>query len=323
LALGIRARWRAAQAAHPDSLPVRPNVVTREILSVAGAWYATGRWFLTDASAHRVHVLDRGGRLIRSIGQRGAGPGEFGEPTSVAATANFIYVAERARPFVSVFDSSGAFLRHLRVGGSCSSGAVVALAAVGADLYVLRRCLELPHRIRHQLERSLNGGPLTVWNDKVDTISLTAGKGVPLQFVVMTASTDRLIVGEGNTGCLRVYELPDGRPAGSRCFTEIARRPLPRGEHDRLTQRWRGRVDVPDSLPRFIGVSLLDHTLALQSPSSSKTASWLELPWTRSAAPPRLLGRTDLESSFLGGGMQLIAHDAAEGVRIEIVPVGR
>jgi 6-bladed beta-propeller protein len=324
LAIGIRTRWPDAQAADIEKVEaVSTAAATREILSVSSAAFVADRWFLADARAHRVHVLDAQGHLLRSMGRRGAGPGEFGQPTVVAAAANFIYVAERARAAVSVFDSSGVFLRHLHVSGKCSSGTVVALSAVATDLYVLRRCLELPVRVRYQLERSRSGGPLHVWLPLADSTTIATGQGVPIAFPVLSTRTDRLVVGEGSRGCLRVYRLHDAQLTEERCLTELARRPLPFGERDRLTRRWRGRVQVPDSLPRFIGLNLQGQTFAVQAATSTKTTSWLEFPLIRSSAPPRPLGRRDIENSFLGGNTQLIAHDDEEGVRIEIVRVGR
>jgi hypothetical protein len=123
---------------------------------------------------------------------------------------------------------------------------------------------------------------------------------------------------------LHVVALPNGQLLPRRCINELSRRALPAIERQRLEQSWRGRVAVPDSLPRVLGIALLDSTLAVQVPETMETASWLELHWmARPFERIRQLGQGQLEKSFVGQLTQLIIFDDIEGVRVQVVPLER
>jgi hypothetical protein len=324
VALVVRSRSRGA--GQPDAAVGSPNgaLFAGHVLSVESANFAAGRWYLADLRGHRVHVLDSTGMLLQSVGRQGTGPGEFRAPSLIAASAERFYVAEHSRSAISVFDSSGVFVRLLSVRGACASGRVVGLAAVQRNLYVLRRCMELPARVVYQLERSLDGSPLQVWPVIGDTLRVAADAGVPLHLPVMAASLNRLVLGEGGSGCLRLFALPQGRPIGQRCLPEVARHPMPDAERERLTKRWQGRVVVPDSLPRIRGLALIDSALVVHGVTNAEQSTWLEIPWTaQPGRAVRILGRARVANSFLGPRTQLIVWDEAEGVRIELVPIER
>ena len=78
-----------------------------------------GNLYLLDFEAHRVVVVDLRGRLVRSIGRSGEGPGEFGFlPRHLVATADGrVIVGDISghRSFL-VFDSDGDFDRNVRAG---------------------------------------------------------------------------------------------------------------------------------------------------------------------------------------------------------------
>ncbi len=55
----------------------------------------TGRIYVADSAAHQIVVLSRGGDVLVRIGRRGAGPGEFNFPVSVAIDSQGrLYVAD-------------------------------------------------------------------------------------------------------------------------------------------------------------------------------------------------------------------------------------
>ncbi len=55
---------------------------------------ARGELFVVDARAHDVKVLDRDGRLLRIIGQRGVGQGEFNYPCDIALDGDTVWIAD-------------------------------------------------------------------------------------------------------------------------------------------------------------------------------------------------------------------------------------
>jgi hypothetical protein len=80
---------------------------------------SSDRIYVADTGNDRVQIFDSGGAFINKIGTEGDGPGEFQEPVDVAVCPSSgpfpgrIYVVDRARENVQVFDSidsGGAFL---------------------------------------------------------------------------------------------------------------------------------------------------------------------------------------------------------------------
>jgi len=295
------------------------GLLVPEIRDVTDAVLGGERWYLADGKADRVHMLDRTGRYLGGFGRSGSGPGEFHGPAVLAAAAARVYVAERGRPQISVFDSAGRFLELLGVPTGCWGG-IVKMVAVGGDLYALRRCLELPERIWYRVEGSRSGGPLEVVSGVADTVVIPARGGVPMQFPLFAAGMGHLLLGDGSRLCLRVFRLPDGLFVGERCLSDVPRHPFPEQERTLAARRSRGRVTAPDSLPRAINVLLSDTTLVVQVPDGLETATWLALPLPRAAAwRGQPLGRPHVEQSFVSSRAQLVVWDEADGTRLEVV----
>ena len=287
------------------------------------AAYSAGRWYVTDPKATRVHILDSTGVLLRSIGRRGRGPGEFLTPSTIAAADNRVYVAQMTIPDVSVFDSTGKFLHFLHAEKPCGAGGVVTLAVGGGELFVLRRCLEMPRGYRLQVERA-QGDRLVVWPAIADTIRFRRPGIIPLTVPILAADAERVVFGNGSTPCLRVFRRNDGREETSRCLIEIARVATTPDERASLQKSLRNRVEIPDSLPRVNEVLLLDSRLIVQTFESSDLLSWIELPWTPSEGNTgRLLGRPRTRESYMSAVSQLVVTDDVEGMRIETVRITR
>jgi hypothetical protein len=294
------------------------------VLSVEAAVERDGFWYVVDPRGHRIHVVDSTGAPVHSFGQRGRGPGEFITPMTIARNATHTFVAEMGRADISVFDAGGTFVRYLRVRGPCAQGNVAAMGTSGSTLYVLRRCVELPARIRLQVERSSDARILAVWNAVADTTPVVSRASLPIHVPVMAVSETRLIIGDGTSACLKAIHLPDGSPQGTRCFSEVPRRPLPEEEKQRLNARWGGRIAVPDSLPRVMAVALRDSIVAAQIPETAETTSWIALSWQfHPNQRVRALGRGPAQKSYLGARSQLIATEDVDGMRLQVVPIAR
>lgn len=111
----------------PDSAPiVRISGVHRD---------PAGRVLLGDASEGNVKLFAPDGRLLRVIGRKGQGPGEFTAPRYPRFGPNGqIYVADAQEPRVQVFDSTGTLLRATRISGG---GLIQGFHPVSADRYLL------------------------------------------------------------------------------------------------------------------------------------------------------------------------------------------
>jgi DNA-binding beta-propeller fold protein YncE len=69
---------------------------------------ATGEIWVAETNAHRIAILDGQGNLLRTIGHRGTGPGEFNFPTSVwIDPAGKVYVVDAMNFRIQIFSGDG------------------------------------------------------------------------------------------------------------------------------------------------------------------------------------------------------------------------
>ena len=89
----------------PDWMFDRPTDVT---------WDREGDIFVSDGYGNsRVVKYDKDGNWVKAWGRRGAAPGEFHTPHSIAADAQGnVYVGDRENRRIQVFDAEGNFLRQ-------------------------------------------------------------------------------------------------------------------------------------------------------------------------------------------------------------------
>lgn len=72
----------------------------------------SSRLFVTDTARHQVAVFDSSGRRVSTMGERGAGPGEFNYPTFLWRDASGrLYVTDTLNFRVQVFDADGRIQR--------------------------------------------------------------------------------------------------------------------------------------------------------------------------------------------------------------------
>ena len=79
---------------------------------------ATGRIFISDRQAQMIFVMDKRGKPIRRLGNRGGGtqPGEFNTPTQLVVAGHELLVLDAGNTRIQVFDLSGRFLRAMSLG---------------------------------------------------------------------------------------------------------------------------------------------------------------------------------------------------------------
>ncbi len=72
------------------------------------AWNADeGVLYVSDTLAHQIKLFDATGRLIRSIGRRGEGPGEFNFPTYISLAGDRLIVADTMNARVQLLPLTG------------------------------------------------------------------------------------------------------------------------------------------------------------------------------------------------------------------------
>ncbi len=77
----------------------RPTGLARDPVS--------GNVYVADSTAHDIKVFDSSGMLVRRIGLRGEGPGEFNGPTHLAYRDNRLYVSDTLNARVQILNAAG------------------------------------------------------------------------------------------------------------------------------------------------------------------------------------------------------------------------
>jgi len=74
-----------------------------------------GRLFVAQPQDQRIRVFDQNGKLERTIGRRGQGPGEFGAVSAIGFRHDTLYVADNSTRRLSYFLADGTFLESRQV----------------------------------------------------------------------------------------------------------------------------------------------------------------------------------------------------------------
>ena len=67
--------------------------------------------FVSDTAEHDIKVFDLAGHLVRRIGRRGEGDGEFNGPTYLTLAGDELYVTDTLNARIQVLDETGRFVR--------------------------------------------------------------------------------------------------------------------------------------------------------------------------------------------------------------------
>jgi len=82
------------------------------LFSIGGIFVSGGKVYISDFDGHRVSVYTTEGRLLRSFGGVGKGPGEFQNPSDIAVDKKgYIYVNDVGNLRIQIFDSLFKFVR--------------------------------------------------------------------------------------------------------------------------------------------------------------------------------------------------------------------
>jgi len=130
------------QVMRPDEIFVRPD----------------GQVYLLNFSEARIQHYDADGKLVRNIGRKGRGPGEFTFPSYVSLTGDRLYVWDELTNLISEFDLEGQFLRQVRV----PARGITLHRTTGGWFYYLRNPDDLDGSAS-MLPRSRTAGRPKVW----------------------------------------------------------------------------------------------------------------------------------------------------------------
>jgi DNA-binding beta-propeller fold protein YncE len=80
-----------------------------------------GNFYIVDTGSHQVKVFARDGTLLKRIGHRGSGPGEFNYPTMIwRDQQGQVFVSDSMNFRIQIFDPEGQFLREFGKIGNVS-----------------------------------------------------------------------------------------------------------------------------------------------------------------------------------------------------------
>jgi DNA-binding beta-propeller fold protein YncE len=100
---------RTIGAAAGESRLIRPTGMAMD--------RASARLYVTDTLRHQVMVFTLNGTLLRSIGGRGTGPGEFNYPTALTLSGGKIFVVDAMNFRVQTLTADGKFVSSFGVHG--------------------------------------------------------------------------------------------------------------------------------------------------------------------------------------------------------------
>jgi hypothetical protein len=93
-------------------------------------------FFVADAGEKMIRLFDRSGRLLRTIGREGSGPGEFRTITAAGRRADTLWVVDSQLRRISLFSSGGQFLRS--IDAPVLGGALPAVRAILPEAFLLQ-----------------------------------------------------------------------------------------------------------------------------------------------------------------------------------------
>ncbi len=161
---------------------------------------ARGRIYVADTHAHDIKEFDDDGKLLKVIGRRGEGDGEFNFPTHLAFAGDKLYVTDTLNSRIQIFDADGKMIEKFGKRGLFVGDLVrpkgLAVDSAG-DIYVIESLYDnlLVFNKSGRVLLGLGGSgkeigefyqPSGVWTDKQDQIYIADmynGRVTVLQFL--------------------------------------------------------------------------------------------------------------------------------------------
>jgi hypothetical protein len=253
-----------------------------------------GNLLVADKLKYRICAVDKQGRLLRSVGARGEGPGQFLGPGPIDASGEVVAVADFATSRVSVYDRELRFHSTLKAPGPVSDlhfdslGRLWLAVFTGDPAHVLVRC-DLSGRVGRAIPlKYTTGDPF----GDIITFAFTPHD----ELVVAYYLSNKVEVWDTNGFCVREFGVPTlpEEPGYSEMGSSILHRGVrfPEGEivRDVAVDR-RGKiflltgdysehpdrdVIVLDSLGRYVSTVTLPYAASMMTLAKGRAAYFVE-----------------------------------------------
>ena len=315
------------------SEPASPPLVARlfpEVFSVADAAAHDGFWFVLDGRAHQVHRISPEGEPVLSFGREGSGPGEFRRTNAIVAHGDSIVVVGDG--IVHVFSPGGQHIVDRRFRPAPTLDCLAATARVRSAVSVRAGLLLLVECVRTDGGSSVHAA-IETSDGFISSLAQRDGEARAIDlggiFTVIASHPQGFLFGTAWESCLDLFS-PSGRRLDAICHDWLEQVDIPpelaREFEDAVAdaRRLGIRVQIPETLPAFAGVSalaggrLVYQALAPGDPDM-ETLQLVTLgengqAWALPVPPAPAL--------FQDGTSVLAAWNEMEGTRIEIRTLG-
>lgn len=88
--------------------------------------------YVTDTMDYSLKKFDSNGKLLKKVGRRGQGPGEFSAPRYVSSYGNSIYVTDQYMPKIQVFDKNLNYITSIPISVPVSDFSVLSENEIAA-----------------------------------------------------------------------------------------------------------------------------------------------------------------------------------------------
>jgi hypothetical protein len=191
------------------------------ILSATDADTFEDSWYVLDARAHEVHIINAAGELLTSFAREGTGPGELSRPEALVVHHDTVVVAEQLGGVVHLYALDGSFIEDRRiVAAGCGVTITAGIASTPAGLAKLAICFDRSpsSTASVRLESSATAHPVVASFE-----SQTEERKIDPFFIpVLSSHPDGLVTGLAGGDCLTVYSL-DGGVTREVCHEWISR----------------------------------------------------------------------------------------------------
>ncbi len=317
---------REARGPAPIPVEIRPPGASHllpEVLSVTDALEREGRWIILDRRMGKIHFLDPAKGLIRSLGRKGKGPGEFESPVALALKDSTLWVLNQGGLSLDRLSMEGELVTRRRLeGGGCLVGLGKALVTLErGDPFLLRFC---PATVP---------GPGTAWVEQVsEEGKLTALVSLPLgdpgsrkiHFLrepVLTGRGTSLFLGTLDTPCLQDLSGSDGNPEVL-CLPPYNRPAIPEEKREEVQGMFRGiaklgllPLGVSAEMPWYDRVFAVPGGLVFRRFRSMEER---ELVLVGENGTNRIIEQPFPEKVFVGERTILVAEDRIQGTEITV-----
>jgi 6-bladed beta-propeller protein len=200
--------------------------------AVSATRLSDGRIVIADAYEDAIRIFDSSGKLLRSVGRKGGGPGEFqGLFWLGQCGRDTLYAWDRMQQRMTVFSDTGAVVRSY----TTRPNATIMACTSGGAMAFFGEPISMPSSVSGMMHATFSG-PLFVIAPRdttarlIDTLSM--GEARPLGHVTELAiSRDRVFVGAADSAVIATYQLT-GTAAGP-LRTDVPPRPATSRHFDR------------------------------------------------------------------------------------------